>query len=138
MIVELKENKYKEIKTVVEPIRFHLPINAIVEGGIPGRIGADNLDNPTSVLIWDKRYGYYLGGNENNERFNSALDRVFSEEIGPNALERGISLFFIACNKTWKDKLLKEELLNVELKTLQRQYHAFIQPKVTDWKERIP
>ncbi len=138
MIVELKENEYNKIKTIVDPIKFHLPISAIIDGGIPGRIWVDNVDNPTSVLIWDKRYAYYLGGDENNEKFNSALNRIFIEEISPNALEKDYELFFIACDKGWEDKLLKEKLLNVRSRTIQRQYHTFNQPKVRNWKERIP
>ncbi|MFX0185192.1 MAG: hypothetical protein ACFE95_19090, partial [Candidatus Hodarchaeota archaeon] len=86
MIVELKKNKYMRIRTLVNPLKFHLAIDAIIDAAIPGRIWVDNENDPKSALIWDKRYSYYLAGREDNYEFNIDLRKLFTKEIAPNAL----------------------------------------------------
>ncbi|MFX0123361.1 MAG: hypothetical protein ACFFAE_06950 [Candidatus Hodarchaeota archaeon] len=51
MIVELKNNEYILIQSLVNPLKFHLGIKAIIDTAVPGRMWVDNVNNPKSALI---------------------------------------------------------------------------------------
>ncbi|MFX0091894.1 MAG: GNAT family N-acetyltransferase [Candidatus Hodarchaeota archaeon] len=140
MMVELKKKDFEKVKPVIVPVNFHLAISAIIDGVIPGRIWVDNKDTPQTAMIWDTRYSYFLAGNENNEVFNNAFDSIFTKTIAPDALQRGFELFFLICSQNWKKRFLNNELLKDEtpLRTIERQYYTLKQPKLIDWKKRIP
>lgn len=139
-MIELKKTDFKRVRTLYEPLNYHLGIGAIIDGVIPGRIWADNLESPKTALVWDKRYSYYFLGDENNDNFNSALDRLFTEEIAPDALNRGFTLFFLICPKNWENKILQKEILEDRspMRRIKRQYYTFKQLQIGDWKVKIP
>ncbi|MFX1518193.1 MAG: GNAT family N-acetyltransferase [Promethearchaeota archaeon] len=140
MILELKPNEYNYIKTLADPVKFHLVINAIIDTKIPGRIWVDDINNPKSALIWDLRYSLYLFGREDNINFNVALKKVFTEEISPNALKEGIEQFFLICPEAWKTKILENEIImkKSRLNTIPRCYYSLQSTLSIDWNHRLP
>ena len=75
VLEELKKTEFKRVQTLYKPLNYHLGIDAILDGVIPGRIWVDNAEKPRTALIWDKRYSYYFLGDENNDKFNLFSDR---------------------------------------------------------------
>ncbi|MFX0173311.1 MAG: hypothetical protein ACFE9L_15565 [Candidatus Hodarchaeota archaeon] len=135
--MELKNNEYKRIKTLTNPMKFHLGLKAIIDTEIPGKIWVDNINNPKSALIWDTRYSYYLAGREDNEVFNIALKELFTKEIAPNALSRGIKQYFLICTEAWKSEILEKEVIaeRSRLKTIPRCYYELKTSQGIDWEK---
>ncbi|MFX0064828.1 MAG: GNAT family N-acetyltransferase [Candidatus Hermodarchaeota archaeon] len=140
MVIEFKETEFKRVQTLYKLLNYHLGIGAIIDGVIPGRIWVDNVENPRTALIWDKRYSYYFLGDENTDNFNLALDRLFTEEIAPDTLNRGIKQFFLICPENWEKKILQKEMLKDQspMRRIKRAYYAFKQPQIVDWKAMVP
>jgi len=140
MIVELKKNKYVRIRPLVNPLKFHLAIDAIIDAAIPGRIWVDNENDPRSALIWDLRYSYYLAGREDNYEFNIDLRKLFTKEIAPTALVRGIKQYFLVCSEAWKTVIMDKELITEKsyLRTIPRCYYVLKTYRRGDWKQPLP
>ena len=124
----------------MDPVKFHLVINAIINTKIPGRIWVDDINNPNSALIWDIRYSFYFLGREDNNEFNGALKKLFSEEISPNALKDGIKQFFLICPEAWEGRILENEVIIEKswLNTIPRCYYSLQSSLSFDWKHLIP
>ena len=124
----------------MELVKFHLVINAIIDTKIPGRIWVDNIKNPKSAVIWDKRYSFFLVGREENNDFNIALKKLFIKEISLNALKRGIKQFFFICPEAWKSKILEIGLMieKSRLNTIPRCYYSLQSFSSVNWKPLIP
>lgn len=138
-MIELREPEFDRVTPVFEPLQYHLAVRAIIDGYIPGRIWTDDINNPETAVIWDTRYSYYLSGYEDNHKFNTALDDLFTRVIAPEAMKRNIRLYFVVCLPSWEKKILNNEVLIDRFpKRMPRCYYAFKQKVVTTWEDRIP
>lgn len=116
-MIELREPEFSKVSPVFEPLQYHLGVCSIIDGYIPGRIWADDADNPKTAVIWDMRY----------------------KTIAPDAVKRNIKMYFVICPPYWEKKILKNEVqIDRFPKRMPRCYYAFKQKVVTDWEDRIP
>ena len=134
---ELNPSEFDEVTTAVEPLHYHLWVPAIIDGYIPGRIWVDA--DTTTALIWDTRFTYYLSGYEDNHEFNAALDELLFDTIAPEALKKGIRMYFVICPPTWEKKILNNEILVGRFpKRIKRCYYTFNKKVALDWEDKIP
>jgi hypothetical protein len=87
MIVEIPEHTYN----VVQPLLMHYGLQdhpimqAIVQRFNRGKIYADQLEQPKTVLIWAFHELFFLIGDDTNEAFNRSLPDWIRENIAPLA-----------------------------------------------------
>lgn len=60
-------------------------IDAIAAGNSPGRVWADDADQPTTALVWDTTHSFYLGGAADQTAFNRALGELVTDRLLPGS-----------------------------------------------------
>ncbi|WP_416150021.1 GNAT family N-acetyltransferase [Salipaludibacillus sp. HK11] len=128
MISELKQSEFHKCSYLLYE-QGHLEVKAIVKGVNPGRIFVDDIESPTSGVIWlGNNDGFFFIGNERNEEFNVELNSFIDTVIIPEARKVGLTWFEgIGYHNKW-DETIKEVFENRNLGswnqkvyTLQRQ-----------------
>ena len=85
MIVELDKTEFHKCRKLLNE-QGQLEAIAVVENINPGRIFVDDINNPTSGLIWlGNNDGFIFFGSEQNESFNDELNQFINNVIIPEA-----------------------------------------------------
>lgn len=74
---------------LVDPLMF-----AVIEGRRPGRVYADNAEQPTAGIIWTETECVYVAGDPANETFNRNLRQLIDSTIIPTA--KALDMDFIS------------------------------------------
>lgn len=122
MIIELKKSQFHRCKDLL--LKQSQPeAKAVVEGVNPGRIFVDNINAPTSGVVWlGNNDGFFFIGNERNERFNNELNHFVDTVITPEAKKVGLTWFEgIGDHHKWDD-------------TIKR---VFANRHLGSWKQRV-
>jgi len=127
MISELKKFEFYKCKDLLYE-QGQLEAKAVIEGVNPGRVFVDDIDYPTSGLIWlGNNDGFIFIGNEKNEGFNIELNKFIDNIIIPEAMKVGLTRFEgIGNHRKWNttiEKVLKSRKLgswNQRVYTLQK------------------
>jgi len=108
MISELKKSEFHLCKGLLYE-QGQLEAKAVIEGVNPGRIFVDDIDTPTTGLIWlGNNDGFFFIGDERNERFNTELNHFIDTVIIPEARKVGLAWFEgIGNHKKW-DKIIEK------------------------------
>ncbi|WP_442599598.1 GNAT family N-acetyltransferase [Neobacillus sp. D3-1R] len=116
MIFELKKNDYIKIKPLLRGLEDHPVINGVIQGNNVGKIFVDNLDEPTTSLVWAKMEMFYLIGNCENHNFTRQLESFIFNTIKPEALAIGDTDFNLEVYpyQDWIEKV--PNLFSVSLK----------------------
>jgi len=137
MIYELEENESEKVLPIFKRLDYNLQIKAVIEKITPGKIYVDDADEPKTAFIWDQASKFYLAGDENNDEFNNALNRLIAEKIFPEALERRVWGFVLHYYPDgWEkqiDVVLEDKLPMKDY----RRFYTFKQLKV-DWRDGMP
>ena len=72
----------------------HLAAQAVLTGDVPGEVVVDDPRRPRAALAWTG-HRFHLAGDPSLARFNSALQRLFADEIFPHAQAAGQTEFEI-------------------------------------------
>lgn len=127
MISELKKGEFYKCQDLLDA-QGQLEAKAVMEGVNPGRVFVDDVDLPTSGLIWlGNNDGFIFIGDEKNEGFNNELTNFIDEKIIPEARKVGLDWFEgIGNHRKWNgtiEKVLKSRKLgswNQRVYTLQK------------------
>ncbi|MEN2766113.1 GNAT family N-acetyltransferase [Ornithinibacillus xuwenensis] len=93
MISELKKDDYYKCSELLNR-NGQIEAIAVIEGVNPGRVFVDNLDLPSSGLIWlGNNDGFIFIGDEANEAFNGELNNFIDSVIIPEAKKVGLNWF---------------------------------------------
>lgn len=115
MITELNSLEFFKCKELLYE-HGQLEANAIIEGINPGRVFVDDVDSPTSGLIWlGNNDGFIFIGDEKNEAFNNELNAFIDQFIIPEALKLGLHWFEVVGNHPKWNKAIEKLLSNREL-----------------------
>lgn len=108
MISELKKSEFHKCKNLLYE-QGQLEAKAVVEGVNPGRIFVDDIDSPTSGLIWlGNNDGFFFVGNERNKGFNTELNNFIDTVIAPDAKKVGLTWFEgIGNHNKWNETIKK-------------------------------
>lgn len=106
MITELKKSEFYKCKNLLHE-QSQLEAKAVVAGVNPGRIFVDDIESPTSGLIWlGNNDGFFFIGNEKNEKFNTKLNHFIDTVIVPEAKKVGLTWFEgIGDHNKWDEKI---------------------------------
>lgn len=108
MISELKKSDFYKCKDLLYE-QGQIEARAVVEGGKPGRVFVDDVNSPTSGLIWlGNNDGFIFIGNESNEGYNSQLDQFIDSVIVPEARKVGLTWFEGIGNHSKWDETIKK------------------------------
>ncbi|WP_166805785.1 GNAT family N-acetyltransferase [Jeotgalibacillus sp. R-1-5s-1] len=82
-------------------------VRAVIEGINEGRVFVDQLDSPSSAVVWlGNLDGFYVIGDEKNEMFNRKLKDFMDLVAGPDALAQGIGIAeILSYHPGWNDVL---------------------------------
>lgn len=122
MISELNESEFYKCKDLLyEP--GQLEVKAVIEGVNPGRLFVDDIDSPSSGLVWlGNNDGFIFIGDEKNETFNNELNNFIDKVIKPEATKVGLAWFeAIGNHKRWNTTIQK----------------VFELRKLRSWKQRV-
>lgn len=127
MITELKKLEFYKCKELLYE-QGQLEAKAVIEGVNPGRVFVDDIDSPTSGVIWlGNNDGFIFIGDEKNEGFNNELNTFIDKIIIPEAIKVGLNWFEgIGNHRKWNTtikKVLKSRKLgswNQRVYTLQK------------------
>ena len=108
MISELKRADFYKCRDLLYE-QGQLEAKAVVEGVNPGRIFVDDIDSPTSGLIWlGNNDGFFFIGNERNQGFNIKLNHFIDTIIIPEAKKVGLTWFEgIGNHNKWTETIKK-------------------------------
>ncbi|MFJ8064572.1 GNAT family N-acetyltransferase [Psychrobacillus sp. NPDC096426] len=108
MISELKKVEFYKCKDLLYE-HGQLEAKAIIAGVNPGRVFVDDIDSPTSGLIWlGNNDGFIFIGDEKNEGFNTELNNFIDKIIIPEAIEVGLAWFEgIGNHRKWNTTIKK-------------------------------
>ncbi len=124
MISELKKSEFHKCKELLYE-HGQLEARAIVEGINPGRIFVDDIDFPTSGLIWlGNNDGFIFIGNEKNDGFNTELDPFIDTVIIPEARKVGLTWFEAIGNHNKWDETIQKVFKNRNLGSWNRRVYT--------------
>ncbi|MBU9720868.1 MULTISPECIES: GNAT family N-acetyltransferase [Bacillaceae] len=108
MISELKKSEFFKCEGLLNE-QGHLEPKAIVKGINPGRIFVDDIDSPTSGMIWlGNNDGFFFIANERNEGFNAEINHFINTIISPEAKKVGLTWFEgIGNHSRWDETIQK-------------------------------
>jgi len=115
MISELKKLEFYKCNSLLSE-QGQLEAKAVIEGVNPGRVFVDDIDLPTSGLIWlGNNDGFIFIGDERNEVFNNDLNNFIDKIIIPEATKVGLNWFEGIGNHTKWNETIKKMLKNRKL-----------------------
>ncbi len=122
MITELEKSQFHLCKGLLNE-QGQLEAKAVVEGANPGRVFVDDMDTPTSGLIWLGNHdGFIFFGDEKNERFNHEVNHFIDTVITPEARKAGLFWFEAIGNHEKWDEMLEK---------------LFAHRKLGSWNQRV-
>lgn len=112
MITELNHSDFYRCKTLLND-HGQLEAKAVVEKVNPGRIFVDDIEKPTSGIIWlGNNDGFIFIGNEGNKEFNSNLNQFIDTVIIPEARKVSLDWFEAIGNHNKWDETIKRVFEN--------------------------
>ena len=137
MIQKLEADEYQRVSPIFGELDYNLEIKAIVEGTMSGRIYVDDAEKPSTAFIWNNYSKFFLAGYENNNMFNTSLNKLIVEEIYPEATEKKIWGYVLHYHPdSWKNVVGVVLRHKLPMKDYRR-YYTPNQLKI-DWRNEIP
>jgi RimJ/RimL family protein N-acetyltransferase len=93
MINELEPSDFSKVAPLFRGRKEYQPVFSIIDGEFPGRIFADQKDNPQVGLVWAiSRWGY-IDGDPSVSSFNESLPALVRDVIVPCSLQMKMNWF---------------------------------------------
>ena len=103
-MIELQQKDYHKVIPLFEGIDHSIAeIFSVIEGNIPGKIFVDDRESPKTVFMYPKDSFFYVGGYENNSKFNNEMYKMIFENILDDSSEGELVLFYFT--EGWSEKL---------------------------------
>lgn len=132
----LGPEKYARVAPLFGSIDYHLAVQAVLSGAIPGSVWVDNDEHPRAALV-RALHRFHLGGDPNISAFNAALNELFVNEIYPQGLKSGDTAFGLYYSAGWQPSIEGQILVGLDPIPGQRQYYEFRKMKA-DWRTMVP
>ncbi|USG67888.1 GNAT family N-acetyltransferase [Brevibacillus ruminantium] len=96
-MIELSKDSFYKVMPLLKNGHPHPEVLSILENNNPGWVFSDQLDSPTTALIWSKGIrGFYLIGDHNNHVFNNELNNYITNKMKPRMKEQGLDNFEVS------------------------------------------
>jgi GNAT superfamily N-acetyltransferase len=136
MAIALEPSQFQRTRRLFKPMDHNLAVTSIAKGTSARRIYVDELAEPTAALTWSK-HRVFVAGNPNNEPFNLAANRIFVDEIAPEAIAAGRPGFqFHYHPEAWEKQVTQISGARSPVKD-QRTYLE-CRHLALDWKAMVP
>jgi len=138
MIHELKKRDCEKVRPLFKGLEWNLITSAVIEGTSPGRVYADRVEDPRTAFMCTAE-GYYLAGYDNNDEFNTSLNKLIFERIfaGDTVRKDETDVAIGFHPDSWKDKMLIIFQGRIPLTTARRHY-VYTELKVDHWRGHVP
>ena len=135
---ELSKSDYEKVRPLFKELEWNLITSAVIEGTSPGRVFADQAEDPRTAFMCTVE-GYYLAGCEDNDEFNTSLNRLILERIfaGDTVRKDETDVAIGFHPDQWKDKMPIIFQGRVPLATARRHY-IYTEPKADRWRGHVP
>ncbi|MBD3286502.1 GNAT family N-acetyltransferase [candidate division WOR-3 bacterium] len=103
-MIELEPKDFKKLLPLVSELYYDLPALSVISGITPGRIWVDDTNNIRSALLWEHSQNseFHFMGRADNSDFNRSLEKLFKEQIYPQALKKFKAFIVQYANDDWK------------------------------------
>ncbi len=138
MMHELKKRDYEKVRPLFKELEWNLITSAVIEGTSPGRIYADRVEDPRTAFMCTVE-GYYLAGYDNNDEFNTSLNKlIFARIFAGDTVRKDETDVAIGFHPdSWKEKMPIIFQGRIPLTTMRRHYIC-TELKVNHWKNNLP
>ena len=138
MMHELKKRDYEKVRPLFKELEWNLITSAVIEGTSPGRVYADRVEDPRTAFMCTVE-GYYLVGYDNNDEFNTSLNKlIFARIFAGDTVRKDETDVAIGFHPdSWKDKMLIIFQGRIPLTTARRHY-VCTELKVDHWTNNLP
>jgi RimJ/RimL family protein N-acetyltransferase len=140
-MIELQLNEFEKVRELFSEVGYNLNCMAVIAGINPGRIWVDSKEKPTSGLLVDNVWAFFLAGNPNNSEFNASIRKILKDELFPIAKDQekityGEWIIYFE-SQDWLDKIENE--LGIKDPVPEKRYHyLFEKMLIPNWREKIP
>jgi RimJ/RimL family protein N-acetyltransferase len=93
MINELEPSDFSKVAYLFRERKEYQPVFAIIDGEFPGRIFADQKENPSVALVWAISRWAYIDGNPSATSFIEAFPALIRNVIIPCSLQMKMNWF---------------------------------------------
>ncbi len=93
-----------KIEWVLKELPDHLNPCSILHGHVEGEISLDNVENPETVLAWEKHGGIFIAGKKTDDAYEHAK-KMLEEKVIPFAKSLGHKTGEIVYDDNWKDSV---------------------------------
>lgn len=106
MIYELPKPQYDKIKGIFKDWKYNVRVISVIEGNTKGKIWVDNVEHPSTALVWSHFDMFTLGGCATKE-FTNALEHYVTAHIKPEADAIGLNFFAVQLypRETWEKEI---------------------------------
>ncbi|TET62680.1 GNAT family N-acetyltransferase, partial [Candidatus Bathyarchaeota archaeon] len=106
MMHELKKRDYEKVRPLFKELEWNLITSAVIEGTSPGRVYADRAEDPRTAFMCTVE-GYYLVGYDNNDEFNTSLNKlIFARIFAGDTVRKDETDVAIGFHPdSWKEKM---------------------------------
>ncbi|MDH5447744.1 MAG: GNAT family N-acetyltransferase [Candidatus Bathyarchaeota archaeon] len=138
MIHELRKRDYQKVQPLFEELEWNLITSAVIEGTSPGRVYADRVEDPRTAFMCTVE-GYYLAGYDNNDEFNTSLNKlIFARIFAGDTVRKDETDVAIGFHPdSWKEKMPIIFQGRTPLTTARRHY-VCTELKVDHWMDHVP
>ncbi|MCK4634183.1 GNAT family N-acetyltransferase, partial [Candidatus Bathyarchaeota archaeon] len=138
MIHELKKRDYEKVRSLFKELEWNLITSAVIEGTSPGKVYADRVEDPRTAFMCTVE-GYYLVGYDNNDEFNTSLNKLIFERIfAGDTVRKGETDVSIGFHPdSWKEKVPIIFQGRIPL-TAARRHYVCTELKVDHWRNNLP
>jgi RimJ/RimL family protein N-acetyltransferase len=138
MIHELDKRHYEKVRPLFKDLKWNLITSAVIEGTSPGRVYADRVEEPRTAFMCTVE-GYYLAGYDNNDEFNTSLNKlIFDKFFTGDTVRKDETDIAIGFHPhSWKHKMTTIFQGRIPLITYRRHYTC-TDLKIKNWSYKIP
>jgi len=137
MFQQLNPEQFESVRSLFQGFDYSLSILAAIEGGNPGQIFVDNIQNPRTGLALTVE-GYLLAGDSEDIEILGGLQRLFKERIftGEVYVNGDWSMSLAVHPVDWEARL-PELIPSHEVEKIER-YHYLCHQTEFDWRGSLP
>lgn len=138
MIHELKKKDYPKVWPLFKELEWNLITCAVIQGTSPGRVFADNVQDPKTAFMCTVE-GYYVAGYDKNHKFNTSLNRLIHERIfaGDTVRKDETDVAIGFHPDSWKEEMPTLFQGRLPLVT-ERRHYVCTELKAVHWTESVP
>jgi len=93
MFVELQESRFEKLRPLFGSHKQYLPAVTVLEGNFPGIVFADDLEEPTSAVVWALGRWAYLESQSKSDELGLSLRHLIPHVIIPDSIKMGFNWF---------------------------------------------